>query len=276
MTEDAGRPRAHPRRGYRRLRRPGRPRPRQPRRVRSRARRPGRAVVPSDPATAALSGARRAVRLVADLSRRRRRRTSTAGTWSCRRVRPNSRAPSRFLPREAHDQVGEVREGEGHQEAEALQARVRRADGRGKRRHGYDRAKDADRIIIADEDVRRSGQDGGSFTREERERRAREKNQGKQLKNPQTRLPRTGSTSSRPRSRCPRATRASRRCPERHEEADQRLTAQVAKSTASMAKYNAPIPGDEKIKTRGRRRQFDSVTDTGTERERARGSSTNW
>ena len=49
------------------------------------------------------------------------------------------------------------------------------------------------------------------------------------------------------------------------------LTAQVAKSTASMAKYNAPIPGDEKIKTRGRRRQFDSVTDTGTERERAQG-----
>ena len=31
------------------------------------------------------------------------------------------------------------------------------------------------------------------------------------------------------------------------------------------------ITGDEKIKTRGKRRQFDSVTDTGTEREKAQG-----
>ena len=31
------------------------------------------------------------------------------------------------------------------------------------------------------------------------------------------------------------------------------------------------LTGDEKIKTRGKRRQFDSVTDTGTEREKAQG-----
>ena len=31
-------------------------------------------------------------------------------------------------------------------------------------------------------------------------------------------------------------------------------------------KYNAPLPGDEKIKSRGKRRQFDSVTDFGKER----------
>ena len=31
------------------------------------------------------------------------------------------------------------------------------------------------------------------------------------------------------------------------------------------------ITGDEKIKTRGKRRQFDSITDTGTEREKAQG-----
>ena len=37
---------------------------------------------------------------------------------------------------------------------------------------------------------------------------------------------------------------------------------EVAKSTASVGKFNAPIPGDEKIKTRrGKRRAFDSNTD---------------
>ena len=49
------------------------------------------------------------------------------------------------------------------------------------------------------------------------------------------------------------------------------LTAHVAKSTASIGKFNAPVPGDEKIKTRGKRRQFDSVTDTGAERGKAMG-----
>ena len=49
------------------------------------------------------------------------------------------------------------------------------------------------------------------------------------------------------------------------------VTAHVAKSTASIGKFNAPIPGDERIKTRGKRRQFDSVTDTNAERSKATG-----
>ena len=35
----------------------------------------------------------------------------------------------------------------------------------------------------------------------------------------------------------------------------------VATSTASVGKFNAPIPGDEKIKARGKRRSFASNTD---------------
>ena len=49
------------------------------------------------------------------------------------------------------------------------------------------------------------------------------------------------------------------------------LTAHVAKSTASIGKFNAPIPGDERIKTRGKRRQFDPVTDAAAERAKAAG-----
>ena len=145
-----------------------------------------------------------------------------------------------------------------------------------KRRHGYDRVKDADRIIIADakmSDV--PGKTEDPFTREERERRERvEKNQGKQLKNLQNAVATHGKHVLPPTLQMSAAPKKGVKALPLNGMKKQQirdLTAQVAKSTASMAKYNAPIPGDEKIKTRGRRRQFDSVTDTGTERERAQG-----
>lgn len=145
-----------------------------------------------------------------------------------------------------------------------------------KRRHGYDRVKDADRIIIADakmSDV--PGKTEDPFTREERERRERvEKNQGKQLKNLQKAVATHGKHVLPPTLQMSAAPKKGVKALPLNGMKKQQirdLTAQVAKSTASMAKYNAPIPGDEKIKTRGKRRQFDSVTDTGTERERAQG-----
>ena len=202
-------------------------------------------------------------------SRCRRRRTSTAGTWSCRRARPRSRAPSRFLHGETHDQVGEVRQGE-HQEAQALKLVYDEQTDEWKRRHGYDRVKDADRIIIADakmSDVRGRRR---SLHRGERERRERmEKNQGKQLKNLQKRprrkhvLPPTLQMSAAPK--------ASRRYPERHEEAaDQDLTAQVAKSTVDDGVQRSDSGGREDQDPR----QEATVrlgADPNKERERAQG-----
>ena len=145
-----------------------------------------------------------------------------------------------------------------------------------KRRHGYDRVKDADRIIIADakmSDV--PGKTEDPFTREERERRERvEKNQGKQLKNLQNAVATHGKHVLPPTLQMSAAAKKGVKALPLNGMKKQQikdLTAQVAKSTASMAKYNAPIPGDEKIKIRGKRRQFDSVTDTGKERERAQG-----
>ena len=175
-----------------------------------------------------------------------------------------------------------------------------------KRRHGYDRVKDADRIIIADakmSDV--PGKTEDPFSREERERRERvEKNAGKQVKNLQKAVASHGKHVLPPTLQMSAAPKKGVKALPLNGMKKQQikdLTAQVAISTASMAKYNAPIPGqfififgnfwhfwqwsvqamlltscfvltgDEKIKTRGKRRQFDSVTDTGTEREKAQG-----
>ena len=172
-----------------------------------------------------------------------------------------------------------------------------------KRRHGYDRVKDADRIIIADakmSDV--PGKTEDPFSKEERERRERvEKNAGKQVKNLQKAVASHGKHVLPPTLQMSAAPKKGVKALPLNGMKKQQikdLTAQVAISTASMAKYNAPIPGqfififgnfwqwsvqamlltscfvltgDEKIKTRGKRRQFDSVTDTGTEREKAQG-----
>ena len=117
-----------------------------------------------------------------------------------------------------------------------------------KRRHGYDRVKAADRIIIADakmSDV--PGKTEDPFSREERERRERvEKNAGKQVKNLQKAVASHGKHVLPPTLQMSAAPKKGVKALPLNGMKKQQikdLTAQVAISTASMAKYNAPIPG---------------------------------
>ena len=117
-----------------------------------------------------------------------------------------------------------------------------------KRRHGYDRVKDADRIIIADakmSDV--PGKTEDPFSKEERERRERvEKNAGKQVKNLQKAVASHGKHVLPPTLQMSAAPKKGVKALPLNGMKKQQikdLTAQVAISTASMAKYNAPIPG---------------------------------
>jgi regulator of ribosome biosynthesis len=141
-----------------------------------------------------------------------------------------------------------------------------------KRRHGYQRAKDANEVIIMPgkwSEV--AGKTEDPFTREEREKRERVgKNQEKQNKNllnavathgvkalpPTLRLSVTGKKGA------VGAGKLGKR-----EMKD--VAAQVAYSTASVGKFNAPVAGDDKIKMRGKRRQFSSVTEVDTERKKS-------
>jgi regulator of ribosome biosynthesis len=149
-----------------------------------------------------------------------------------------------------------------------------------RRRHGKDRAGDANKIIIMDGKLSEKGGNlGGSsedpFTREEREKRERvEKNAGRQQKNLQKAVATHGAKILLPTLQMSAAPRKGAKAlplgkMDKKQIGD--VTAHVAKSTASIGKFNAPIPGDERIKTRGKRRQFDSVTDTNAERSKATG-----
>ena len=145
-----------------------------------------------------------------------------------------------------------------------------------KRRHGYDRAKDDDKIIIMDgkwSEV--PGQTEDPFTRAEREKRERvDKNAARQQKNLQNAVQTHGKGVLPPTLQMSAAPRKGVKALPLNGMKKQQindLTAHVARSTASIGKYNAPVPGDERIKTRGKRRQFDSVTDTGKEKSNALG-----
>ena len=145
-----------------------------------------------------------------------------------------------------------------------------------KRRHGYDRSGDSNKIIIADgkwSEV--PGQTEDPFTREERERRERvEKNAGRQQRNLQNAVATHGKQVLPPTLQMSAAPRKGVKALPLNGMKKQQvkdLTAHVARSTASIGKYNAPIPGDEKIKTRGKRRQFDSVTDMAKEKNNSLG-----
>jgi regulator of ribosome biosynthesis len=149
-----------------------------------------------------------------------------------------------------------------------------------RRRHGKDRAGDANKIIIMDGKLSEKGGNlGGSsedpFTREEREKRERvEKNAGRQQKNLQQAVATHGAKILPPTLQMSAAPRKGAKALPLGKMGKKQigdLTAHVAKSTASIGKFNAPIPGDERIKTRGKRRQFDPVTDAAAERARAAG-----
>jgi regulator of ribosome biosynthesis len=143
-----------------------------------------------------------------------------------------------------------------------------------KRRHGYDRAGDANKIIIMDakmSDV--PGQTEDPFTAEERMRRERvEKNAGRQQKNLLNAVSTHGAKVLPPTLQMSAApTKGAKALPlgKMGKKQVKDLTAHVARSTASIGKFNAPIPGDEKIKSRGKRRQFDGVTDVAKDKANA-------
>jgi regulator of ribosome biosynthesis len=134
-----------------------------------------------------------------------------------------------------------------------------------RRRHGKDRAGDANKIIIMDGKLSEKGGNlGGSsedpFTREEREKRERvEKNAGRQQKNLQKAVATHGAKILPPTLQMSAAPRKGAKAlplgkMDKKQIGD--VTAHVAKSTASIGKFNAPIPGDERIKTRGKATGF--------------------
>jgi regulator of ribosome biosynthesis len=140
-----------------------------------------------------------------------------------------------------------------------------------KRRHGKDRVSDKAEVLVMDGKWSEQGGNGEDpFTREARERRERvEKNLGRQQKNLQNAVATHGAKVLPPTLRMSAAPKKGAKAlplngmGKKHI-AD--LTSHVARSTASIGKFNAPVPGDEKIKTRGKRRQFDAVTDTSKDR----------
>ena len=141
---------------------------------------------------------------------------------------------------------------------------------------GYDRAGDSNKIIIMDGKWSEiPGKTEDPFTREEREKRERvDKNANRQQKNLQNAVATHGKGVLPPTLQMSAAPRKGVKALPLNGMKKQQindLTAHVARSTASIGKYNAPVPGDERIKTRGKRRQFDSVTDMGKEKSNSMG-----
>ena len=141
-----------------------------------------------------------------------------------------------------------------------------------KRRYGYQRARDGNDVIIAPgkmTDV--PGKTEDPFTREEREKRERTlKNREKQDKNLMNAVAEKGVKALPPTLRLAvtgkKDSVGSGKLGKR-EMKD--VAARVAHSTASVGKFNAPVPGDDKVKVRGKRRQFASVTDMDSERKKS-------
>jgi regulator of ribosome biosynthesis len=141
-----------------------------------------------------------------------------------------------------------------------------------KRRYGYQRARDGNDVIIAPgkmTDV--PGKTEDPFTREEREKRERTlKNREKQDKNLMNAVAEKGAKALPPTLRLAvtgkKDSVGSGKLGKR-EMKD--VAARVAHSTASVGKFNAPVPGDDKVKVRGKRRQFASVTDMDSERKKS-------
>jgi len=141
-----------------------------------------------------------------------------------------------------------------------------------KRRHGYQRARDANEVLIMPgkwSEV--PGQTEDPFTREEREKRERVgKNQEKQNKNLMKAVATHGVKALPPTLRL--AVTGKKGAVGANKLSKREMTAvaaQVAHSTASVGKFNAPVAGDDKIKIRGKRRQFTSVTEVEAERTKS-------
>ena len=153
-----------------------------------------------------------------------------------------------------------------------------------KRRHGYDRANDPTKIAIVEAKLSsRAGETEDPFLKERKDKKARvEKNEmqrrrnlGEQVKaRGAEALPATlrlaignnnnnnnnNNNSSSKKGGSDRVGAKSLKSKQLVKDVQYK----VATSTASVGKFNAPIPGDEKIKARGKRRSFASNTDQST------------
>ena len=148
-----------------------------------------------------------------------------------------------------------------------------------KRRYGYQRAKDANEVIIAPAKMTDPvGKTEDPFTIEAREKRERVvKNREKQDKNLMNAVAAKGASALPPTLRLAvsgkKDTLAGSGKLGKRDMKD--VASRVAHSTASVGKFNAPVPGDDKVKIRGKRRQFSSVTDMDTEMFKSLKSSKN-
>ena len=151
-----------------------------------------------------------------------------------------------------------------------------------KRRHGYDRANDPTKIAIVEAKLSsRAGETEDPFLKERKDKKARvEKNEmqrrrnlGEQVKArgaealPATLRLAIGNNNNNNNNNSSSKKGGSDRVGAKSLKSKQLVKDvqyKVAKSTASVGKFNAPIPGDEKIKARGKRRSFASNTDQST------------
>ena len=143
-----------------------------------------------------------------------------------------------------------------------------------KRRHGYGRAKDANEVLIMPGKMTEvPGKTEDPFTREEREKRERvTKNREKQDKNLMRAVSEKGAKVLPPTLRLSvtGSSKTSVGAGKLGKSEMKDVAARVAHSTASVGKFNAPVPGDDKVKMRGKRRQFDSVAPSDFDVERKR------
>jgi len=151
-----------------------------------------------------------------------------------------------------------------------------------KRRHGYDRANDPTKIAIVEAKLSsRAGETEDPFLKERKDKKARvEKNEmqrrrnlGEQVKArgaealPATLRLAIGNNNNNNNNNSSSKKGGSDRVGAKSLKSKQLVKDvqyKVATSTASVGKFNAPIPGDEKIKARGKRRSFASNTDQST------------
>ena len=157
-----------------------------------------------------------------------------------------------------------------------------------KRRHGYDRANDSTKIAIVEAKLSsRAGETEDPFLKERKDKKARvEKNEmqrrrnlGEQVKTkgmealPATLRLAIGNTNNNSNSNSKKggggsADRVGAKSL-KSKQLVKDVQYKVATSTASVGKFNAPIPGDEKIKARGKRRSFASNTANTKSKEKA-------
>ena len=149
-----------------------------------------------------------------------------------------------------------------------------------KRRHGYDRANDSTKIAIVEAKLSSlAGQTEDPFLKERKDKKARvEKNEMQRRRNLGEQVKEKGAAALPATLRLAIGAGSNNNSSGggkkggdngggvgakslKSKQLVKDVQYKVATSTASVGKFNAPIPGDEKIKARGKRRSFASNTD---------------